>query len=75
MALLCLLVKNLFQFHLGSERRVSEFHLLSRHKLLLKFNNHLFWIDINPNSKFLAKDEMVRFKKKPILLQARMVSP
>lgn len=62
-------MKTLFLAALGLGRRVSEIHAVARHRNLLEFEDHLLRVKLNPNPKFPAENETVKFRNKPILIQ------
>lgn len=49
----------LFLIALGSWRRVSEFLVMPRHRSTMNSEDHILWVQINPNPMFLAKERML----------------
>lgn len=64
MALQCLLMKSQFLIVFRLGRRVSDIHMLFRHRNPLKFEYQLCWVIANPNLQGTFK-----FGNKPILIQ------
>lgn len=58
---------------LGSGKRVSEFHAVSHHKILLVLSA-LMVLD-HPNSEFLLKNLIGEFRNKPISIQFWGIPP